>query len=782
MSLSLARLRASRTFHELLGLGLMAAGVVTLGAVLSYSQQDPSWFNTIPGDAPTRNWIGRVGANLSEALLQLCGVAAFAVPLALGAAGWLELRRRALGRHAARLLGYGVLGVSVMALCHLLYDPIGYGGGPVRFAPGGVIGRHAAALLVGLLNRPGALIASALMTVSMIVLVTRFSLVMATDGLARAAARAARRGARVARSWTERRRQQALARQALARRRAVPGPVAAAPDAPPRRGPASPDERPRPSITLPAEPPAAGAPDDRPVIAPPPPPARPRPPRSPAARQAALPLTPGTTAYALPPLALLQEPAPQAVDDRDELVDRAEQLTHKFQEFDLEGHVVAIHPGPVVTTFEFKPEPGVKYSKITGMSDDLCLALKAESVRIDRMPGRSTVGIEVPNRRQETIYPRELIGSERFHGSPSKLTLALGKDIGGDVYTAELNRMPHLLIAGATGAGKSVMLNGIIVSVLYKATPADVRMIMIDTKMIELGIYADIPHLLVPVVTDPRQASTALKWAVREMDLRYRKLAAVGVRNIDQFNKLIDREPGRTVQDETSGAPIVLEHLPYLVIVIDEMADLMIVSPADVEESIMRLAQMARAVGIHLILATQRPSVDVITGTIKANFPARIAFRVSQRVDSRTIIDQNGAEQLLGRGDMLYLPPGSSRLIRLHSGFITEPELNRLTAFLREMARPVYDDTVLREPEEVRPGVDDGERDPMYVEAVRLILQEGLCSITLIQRRLRLGYARAARIVDMMEQQGVVGPADGSKPREILVGPEFLGTLEASRQ
>jgi len=294
-------------------------------------------------------------------------------------------------------------------------------------------------------------------------------------------------------------------------------------------------------------------------------------------------------------------------------------------------------------------------------------------------------------------------------------------------------------------------------------------------------MYAEIPHLLIPVVTDPKHASTALKWAVREMEQRYKKLASVGVRNIEQFNQALSEQPGRTIKDDKTGEAKALHNLPYIVIVIDEMADLMMVSSADVEESIMRLAQMARAVGIHLILATQRPSVDVITGTIKANFPARIAFRVSQRVDSRTIIDQGGAEQLLGRGDMLFLPSGSSRLIRLHGGFVTESELNRVTAFLKKQGKPVYDESVLRESEEERPGYNGGDRDTMFLDAVRTVLQEGQCSITLIQRRLRLGYARAARIVDMMQQDGIIGPADGSKPREVLVGPEILETLEAPR-
>jgi S-DNA-T family DNA segregation ATPase FtsK/SpoIIIE len=464
-----------------------------------------------------------------------------------------------------------------------------------------------------------------------------------------------------------------------------------------------------------------------------------------------------------------------------ELLERARLITAKLREFSVGGAVVAIHPGPVVTTFEFKPEAGVKYSKITGMNDDLSLALKAESVRIDRMPGQSTVGIEVPNRRQETIFTRELIGSERFASSRSRLPLELGKDITGQVYVTELDRMPHLLIAGATGAGKSVGLNAMIVSMLYRSTPDDLRFIMIDTKMIELGVYADIPHLLIPVVTDPKHAAAALKWAVREMEQRYRKLAAVGVRNLAQFNELLEKEPDRTMEDPKGGDPIPLERLPYIVVVIDEMADLVMVASAEVEECIMRLAQMARAVGIHLVLATQRPSVDVITGTIKANFPSRIAFRVSQRVDSRTIIDQQGAEHLLGRGDMLFLATGASRVVRLHGGFITESELTRVTAFLKKMAQPIYDDSVLEDRPDERGGADDGERDEMYEDAVRTVIQEGKCSITLIQRRLQLGYARAARIVDMMEQHGIVSPGEGSKPREILVGPEVLETQEAGR-
>jgi len=745
------------------GVLLLLGAVVSMLSLLSYHGSDPSWFST--SRAPRRNWIGPLGSNLSEALLQLFGAASFFVPIALAYLGLHRLGGSGRG-FGGKILGLGIVLASLSALLDLLYGPIVYGG--ERFGAGGdVAGRIASSALAALAGRAGALLLSFVALVAGIVAATRLSLSETARFVsARARGAASFLSARARSWWAERRRE--AERRRVERKHA-------------RRARAKPEEEGRePEIVPASRPPIVlsereGAASPRPAPAP-----RTSAPAVP--RQAPLPLGRAIGAFALPPLELLAEPRPQQGDEQKSLLARAQQLTEKFREFAVEGQVVAIHPGPVVTTFEFKPEPGVKYSKITALGDDLCLALKAESVRIDRMPGRSTVGIEVPNVHQETIYPRELLGSERFRSARSKLALALGKDISGEVFVAELDRMPHLLIAGATGAGKSVCLNGMVASILYKATPEEVRFIFIDTKRIELGLWADIPHLLVPVVTDPKAASTALRWAVREMEIRYRKLASVGVRNIEQFNTLLESEPGRTMTDERTGETVPLARLPYIVIVIDELADLMMVSSADVEESVMRLAQMARATGIHLILATQRPSVDVITGTVKANFPARIAFRVSQRVDSRTIIDQQGAEHLLGRGDMLFLPPGSVRPIRLHGGYITEAELARIVAFLKKQGRPVYDESVLRDAQEERAGGElQAERDPMFFEAVRLVLEEGFCSITLIQRRLRLGYARAARIVDMMEQAGIVGPADGSKPRELLVGPEILETLGAER-
>jgi S-DNA-T family DNA segregation ATPase FtsK/SpoIIIE len=479
--------------------------------------------------------------------------------------------------------------------------------------------------------------------------------------------------------------------------------------------------------------------------------------------------------YALPPLALLDAPKTERKIDERELMDGARLLEEKCREFSVEGSVAQIHPGPVVTTFEFKPDAGVKYSKITGLADDLCLAMQAESVLIDRIPGKSTVGIQIPNRTREQISLRELLESEAYRRSTSKLTLALGKTIHGEPYLFDLAQMPHLLIAGSTGAGKSVGINGMLTSILYRATPDDVRMIMIDPKRLELGMYDDIPHLMTPVVVDPKQAANALRWAVREMEERYKTLAAAGVRNIEQYNRNIQQEIAekRTPQDGETPKP-----LCFIVVVIDELADLMMVASNEVEESIARLAQMARAVGIHLILATQRPSVDVITGLIKANLPTRIAFRVASKIDSRTILDGNGAEQLLGKGDMLLLPPASSRFIRLHGPYISEQESARLASFLRKQGKPVYDETITAEEKSPTDAVEM-DKDDLYDEAARIVVQSSQASISYLQRRLRIGFSRAARLIDMMEMEGLVSPAAGGKAREVLVDKQYFDEVDA---
>jgi S-DNA-T family DNA segregation ATPase FtsK/SpoIIIE len=485
-------------------------------------------------------------------------------------------------------------------------------------------------------------------------------------------------------------------------------------------------------------------------------------------------------AYSLPPLALLDAPRSQHKIDERQLMEGARLLEEKCREFSVEGSVVQIHPGPVVTTYEFKPDAGVKYSKITGLADDLCLAMQAESVLIDRIPGKSTVGIQIPNLNRETISMRELLESEAYKRSASRITLALGKTIHGEPYVSDLATMPHLLIAGSTGTGKSVSVNAMLSSILFRATPDDVRMIMVDPKRLELGMYEEIPHLLTPVVVDPKLAANALRWAVREMEERYKTLAAVGVRNIEQYNRNI-----KAMQAENNGQPVVddkgneIRTLPQIVVLIDELADLMMVAGNEVEESICRLAQMARAVGIHLILATQRPSVDVITGLIKANLPSRISFRVSSKIDSRTILDSNGAEQLLGKGDMLFLPPASSRHIRLHGPYISEQESARLASFLRKQGKPTYDTSITEDDKKTSGPDSDFEKDDLYDEAARIVVSSGQASISYLQRRLRIGFSRAARLVDMMEADGLVSGAAGGKAREVLVKKDYFEEVDA---
>jgi S-DNA-T family DNA segregation ATPase FtsK/SpoIIIE len=482
---------------------------------------------------------------------------------------------------------------------------------------------------------------------------------------------------------------------------------------------------------------------------------------------------------------LLQRPDEQHAVDADELKLRAQVLTEKYAEFEVHGQITQINPGPVVTTFEFKPDAGIKYSRITNLTDDLCLALKAESILIERMAGKSTVGIQVPNREREIIWLRENIESQEFMGQKSKLTMALGKDINGRIVVADLAGMPHLLIAGSTGAGKSVAINAFIMSILYKATPDQVRLILVDPKRLELGNYEGVPHLYTPIITEPKLAANALRNAVREMERRLKLLAAKSVRNIDQYNRLFDNGGTPSLFEEESDE----KPIPYIVIIIDELADLMMLDSSNVEESITRLAQMARAVGIHLVLATQRPSVDVITGLIKANFPARISFRVATKVDSRTILDANGAEALLGKGDMLYLPSGSARVHRLHAPLVTEKEIAAVVEFWKAQGSAEYQQQFLEAPKDERQTGSSGnsgddsadggsDDDPLYQDAVRLVIEFGKASTSLLQRRLRIGYGRAAHLIDLMEQDGIVGAADGPKPREVLKRPDWISEIE----
>lgn len=467
--------------------------------------------------------------------------------------------------------------------------------------------------------------------------------------------------------------------------------------------------------------------------------------------------------------------------DRESLIMNSRILEKKLADFGVTGRVVTVHPGPVITMYEFEPGPGVKVNRITNLSDDLALALRALSVRIIApLPGKSVVGIEIPNPERDVVYIRDLLDSESFRKSGSKLTLALGKDIFGNAVEADLAKMPHLLVAGATGTGKSVFLNSLLCSILFRASPADLKLLLIDPKILELSIYEGIPHLIADVVTNPKRAAAALAGVVHKMEERYRAMAALGVRNISQFNARVDEllADGQTTlrlklrPGETEGQEVSLERIPYIVVVIDELADLMVVSARDVEEALQRLAQMARAAGIHLVLATQRPSVDVLTGVIKANFPSRIAFQVASKIDSRTIMDQNGAEQLLGQGDMLFLPPGTSKLQRMHGAYVSEKEVAELVAFLREQGAPQFDETLLKAKQESEDKEERGEdADDLYDRAVAIVAETRNASISYIQRRLKVGYNRAARMIEQMENDGVVGPQIGAKSREVYAQP-----------
>jgi S-DNA-T family DNA segregation ATPase FtsK/SpoIIIE len=770
----------SRRVSEFLGVVLFATALIWLIALVTSDPSDPTWFFNAGAAGPPANFIGRVGAFLAELVFQLFGYTAYLVPVLLGVAGWNLFWCRTIDAIYTKLVGAALLFACVSALLALALGNVGLSNGA-----GGYLGVVLASLLSDSLNRTGSIIVILTLLIASLILATQFSFgrffsaaVHAIVGAwSRAlgrirdrfeAKRREKQRREIVRKHTAKNPDDVKAAQAKAAQRppapaAAPSPAAAsAPAPPPTRSwpPEAKTEGPRPAPSIAAPAPAARRGEK--AAAPSLPDFEPR-----------TPIEKRRDGFTLPPLTLLDAAKSEQKIDERELMESARLLEEKCREFAVAGSVVQIHPGPVVTTYEFKPDAGVKYAKVTSLADDLSLALKAESVLIERIPGKSTVGIQIPNTNREQISLRDILESDVYSRSGSKLTLAMGKTIHGEPYVADLATMPHLLVAGSTGTGKSVAINSMLTSILYRATPDDVRLIMIDPKRLELGMYEEIPHLLTPVVVDPKQAANALAWAVHEMEERYKTLAAEGVRNIDQYNRNIrhaleqKREPEEGEEFRT---------LPYIVIVIDELADLMMVASSEVEESIARLAQMARAVGIHLVLATQRPSVDVVTGLIKANLPARVSFRLMSKVDSRTILDGNGAEQLLGRGDMLFLPPASSRLIRLHGPYISEQESARLAAFLRKQAKPVYDETITSEAK----GADAVafEKDDLYDEAARIVVGSGQASISYLQRRLRVGFSRAARLVDMMEADGLVSPAAGSKPREVLVDRGYFDEVD----
>jgi DNA segregation ATPase FtsK/SpoIIIE, S-DNA-T family len=779
----------NRRLNELIGFVLCVSGLLLFLALASYSPLDPS-FNSasvLTGSQSARNWVGLVGAIVSDLMLQALGIGAFLVPVFLLALGSRWFRSRKIVSPVAKSLGAAWLLVFVPALLALMPGHVRWVGViPME----GLAGRIVGDVLIHYLNLAGAYIVCATVLAVALYMTTAFSFsalqVWAPTRFAFVIALWNRY-----KDWQDDRAKKKMQKE-LEKRRAT-RPTITAQLVPARPATQSPVYAPEPARVT-------GI--DRMTVAER---GEERPQEVPAQRNVQAAIVPDVEVteradtgakpkttlpriaaggFKLPPSSLLNRPDGQQAVDADELKLTAQVLTEKYSEFDVHGQVTQINPGPVVTTFEYKPEAGIKYSRITNLTDDLCLALKAESILVERMAGKSTVGIQVPNREREIIWLRENIESSEFIGTKSKLTLALGKDINGRIVTADLAGMPHLLIAGSTGAGKSVAINAMIMSILYKATPDQVRLILVDPKRLELGNYEGVPHLFTPIITEPKLAANALRNAVREMERRLKLLAEKGVRNMEQYNKLFDDEGTRSLfGDDSEDRP-----LPYIVIIIDELADLMMLDSGNVEESVTRLAQMARAVGIHLVLATQRPSVDVITGLIKANFPARISFRVATKVDSRTILDSNGAEALLGKGDMLYLPSGSSRLHRLHAPFVTEKEIAAVVEFWRAQGLAEYEEKFLQAPKDERgPGessasgeIGEEENDPLYNDAVRLVIEFGKASTSLLQRRLRIGYGRAAHLIDLMERDGIVGAADGPKPREVLKRPDWISEVEES--
>ena len=779
----------NRRLNELLGFLLCVSALLLFLALASYSPLDPS-FNSasvLTGSRVTRNWIGIVGAYGSDLLWQFLGISAFLLPLFAFGMGIRWFRSHKVVSPLAKLLGGIWLLMFCPALLALLPGHVRWLSIPLE----GLLGRVLGDFIIHYFNLAGAYIVSTSMLAVALYFCTAFS-------FSQAKVWAATRFSFVLvlrdrwKDWREARLRKKMQRE-LEKRRvsrpAVPMQVIASrppagarmeePSEPRRTGIERFNEE-EEQTTL-----AAANRVDRSIVATP---AETAPAievtdRADTAGKAKTTMPRVAGGFKLPPSSLLHRADAQQAVDADELKILAQVLTEKYAEFEVHGQVTQINPGPVVTTFEYKPEAGIKYSRLTSLTDDLCLALRAESILIERMAGKSTVGIQVPNREREIIWLRENIESSEFIGSKSKLTLALGKDINGRIVTAELSGMPHLLIAGSTGSGKSVAINAMIMSILYKATPDQVRLILVDPKRLELGNYEGVPHLYTPIITEPKLAANALRNAVREMERRLKLLAEKGVRNIEQYNRLFDDAETPSLFSEASEE----RPIPYIVIIIDELADLMMLDAGNVEESITRLAQMARAVGIHLVLATQRPSVDVITGLIKANFPARISFRVATKVDSRTILDANGSEALLGRGDMLYLPSGSARVHRLHAPFVKEKEIAAVVEFWKAQGAAEYEQKFLEAPKEDREAAAGGEaeaegddNDPLFNDAVRLVIEFGKASTSLLQRRLRIGYGRAAHLIDLMERDGIVGAADGPKPREVLKRPDWISEVEES--
>ncbi len=755
---------------ELQGMALGTVGVFLLLSFATFNAADVSW-NSYTNDGTIHNLGGKLGAQMADLFLSGFGLASGLIPAALLYMAYTLFRFKEIRLRSYKLAAACGLLVSLASLFSFFRDTTVLFGQQMQ--TGGVVGKGIAGFLKATVGPYGAMLLLLPLLAASIMILAHFSFILFAGWWLET----------LKHKWSAWKERRAHGRDEKQREKAKQEgvPVAGAAAGPVIRT-AEPPPPPKPNIFKKEKKKEAAK-------------------REPV--QEAFEFIKADGDFHTPPLSLLdQPPQTERVLDRDSLNMNGRLLEKKLKDYGIDGEVVEICPGPVITMYEYSPAPGVKISRIAGLSDDLTMALQAMSIRIVApIPGKGVVGIEVPNRDRETVYLREIFNCDAFHHNKMKLPMALGKDIAGIPVVTDLAKAPHLLVAGSTGSGKSVSINTMILSLLYTATPKDVRMIMVDPKMLEFSMYEGIPHLLLPVVTEPKKASLALKWAVNEMENRYRLMSDKGVRNIESYNKKIagetvepddegpvpedeiieeleeiieeggqiDNDPLPFVEDD--AVELKHEHMPYIVVIVDELADLMMVAGREVEEHIARLAQKARASGIHLILATQRPSVDVITGLIKANLPSRISFQVSSKVDSRTILDCNGAESLLGMGDMLYLPPGTSRLQRIHGAFVSDAEVQRVVDFLKKQGKPVYDKSILEMKESDDKGSgDDEELDERWEDALRLVAETKEASISMVQRRLRIGYNRAARIVEMMEREGMIAPSDGtSKKREIYM-------------
>ena len=785
----------SRLANEAIGVLLMLAGVLAVLALFSYDPRDPNIFSWTAGGeaAAPNNWIGGFGASLAAALYALFGLASWGVAALVLFLGWRRFWGRDLAHPGSKAAGIGLL---VFSLPMLLALSLGrrrlYG---EEAETGGIVGRALADAFRSRLGTTGAVLLAATLVLLAVPLATQVSL---QDVFLRLRVRFAGVLGRLTVGWArhrDRRTKERLRRTVVAKHlEKARGPEIsldsipfAEDDAPPIvrevPGPGKFSIRKTTFSVAGSGPAVASGGSASPVPA-----ARPKPASSSSApsrkkaeSQQSLPIT--VAGYTIPQVSLLEKREQTGVIDRKVLSDTGRRIAAKCAEFGVEGEVAEYHPGPVVTTYEFRPGEGIKVNQVMNLSEDLALALSAESIRVERLPGRASVGIEVPNPGGgEIISIRDVVESERFQSSRSLLTLALGKDIHGEPVVDDLRAMPHLLIAGTTGSGKSVGINALITSILFKAAPSEVKLILIDPKMVELEMYENLPHLATPIITEPKKAANALKWAVAQMEERFQTLSDFGqVRNAEQYNAAIkDPEAVARVRAQHPEDPdLKLEPMPLIVIIIDELADLMITAPKEVEESIVRIAQKARAVGIHLVVATQRPSVDVLTGVIKANLPSRVAFKVSSKIDSRVILDGNGAERLLGRGDMLFLPPGTSRLKRVHGAYVSVQETAALMKFLKKQAKPQFDEEITKDRVEAVARDDAGdETDPLYDEAARLVVREKMASISFLQRRMGVGFSRAGKLIDMMARDGLLGPPRGSKPREVLVADDYFAEVD----